>query len=67
MIPSSVRAFVAIEPINLRFSFNRLAGRVKEQIGHEPRSGALFVFSGNVATRSRLFSSTARAFVYVAR
>jgi hypothetical protein len=30
----------------MRFSFDRLAGLVKEQIGYEARSGALFVFLG---------------------
>lgn len=46
MIPSGVQVFVALEPINLRFSFDRLAGLVKDQIGYEARSGALFVFFG---------------------
>jgi transposase len=46
VIPSGVQVFVALEPINLRFSFDRLAGLVKEQIGYEARSGALFVFFG---------------------
>jgi transposase len=46
VIPSGVQIFVALEPINLRFSFDRLAGLVKEQIGYEARSGALFVFFG---------------------
>lgn len=46
MIPSGVQVFVALEPINLRFSFDRLAGLVKEQIGYDARSGALFVFFG---------------------
>jgi transposase len=46
VIPSGVQVFVALEPINLRFSFDRLAGLVKDQIGYEARSGALFVFFG---------------------
>jgi transposase len=46
VIPSGVQVFVAAEPINLRYSFDRLAGLVKEQIGYEARSGALFVFFG---------------------
>lgn len=44
MIPSGVEIFVALEPIDLRFSFDRLAGIAREQIGYDPRSGALFVF-----------------------
>jgi transposase len=44
MIPSGVEIFVALEPIDMRFSFDRLSGLAKEQIGYEARSGALFVF-----------------------
>lgn len=44
MIPSGVEIFVALEPIDLRFSFDRLSGIAQEQIGYDPRSGALFVF-----------------------
>lgn len=44
MIPSGVQIFVALEPIDLRFSFDRLSGIAREQIGYDPRSGALFVF-----------------------
>jgi transposase len=46
MIPSGVQIFVAIAPIDLRYSFDRLSGLAKEQVGYEPRSSALFVFFG---------------------
>jgi len=46
MIPHGVQVFVALEPVDLRCSFDRLSGIVKEQIGYEARSGALFVFYG---------------------
>ena len=46
MIPSGVEIFLGLDPIDLRWGFNRLAGVVVEQLGHEPRSGALFVFIG---------------------
>lgn len=46
MIPSGVQVFVALEPIDLRYSFDRLSGLAKEQVGYDPRSGALFVFFG---------------------
>ena len=49
MIPSGAKVFVALVPIDMRFSFDRLSGLVKEQIGHEARSGALFVFFGKRA------------------
>lgn len=46
MIPAGVEVYVALEPIDLRLSFDRLAGLAKERTGYEARSGALFVFFG---------------------
>jgi transposase len=46
MIPTGVQVFVAIDPVDLRCSFDRLSGIAKEQIGYDPRGGALFVFCG---------------------
>lgn len=44
MIPSGVQIFVALEPIDLRYSFDRLSGIAQEQVGYDARGGALFVF-----------------------
>lgn len=46
MMPRGVEVFVGLEPIDLRWSFDRLAGVVVERLGREPRSRALFVFFG---------------------
>ena len=46
MIPSGVEIYIALEPIDMRLSFDRLSGLAKEQIGYDARSGALFVFFG---------------------
>ena len=46
MIPHGVEVFVGLDPVDLRWSFDRLAGIVTERIGREARSGALFVFFG---------------------
>lgn len=46
MIPAGVQIYVALAPIDMRYSFDRLAGLAKEQVGYEARSGALFVFFG---------------------
>ena len=46
MIPSGVEVFVALEPIDMRYSFDRLAGLAKEPVGYDARGGALFVFFG---------------------
>lgn len=46
MIPRGVEIFVGIDPIDLRWSFDRLSGIAEERIGRDARSGALFVFFG---------------------
>jgi transposase len=46
MIPRGVEIFVALEPIDLRWSFDRLSGIAHERIGRDARCGALFVFFG---------------------
>lgn len=46
MIPRGVEIFVGMEPIDLRWSFDRLSGVVEERVGRGARSGALFVFFG---------------------
>jgi transposase len=46
MIPHGVEIFVGVEPIDLRWGFDRLSGIVTERMGRPPRSGALFVFFG---------------------
>lgn len=46
MIPVGVQVFIALEPVDLRCGFDRLAGLARERIGYDARSGALFVFVG---------------------
>jgi transposase len=46
MIPSGVEIFVGLQPIDLRWGFDRLAGVVEERIARKPHGGALFVFFG---------------------
>lgn len=46
MIPQGVEIYVAIEPVDMRFGFERLGGLVRERMQREPRSRALFVFFG---------------------
>ena len=46
MIPVGVEVFVALDPIDLRWSFDRLAGLVSAGLGRAPRGGALFAFRG---------------------
>jgi transposase len=46
VIPSGVEIYVGLEPIDLRWGFDRLSVLVQERIGRAARSGALFVFFG---------------------
>ena len=46
MIPRGVEVFVGIDPIDLRWSFDRLSGVATDRVGRPARSGALFVFFG---------------------
>ncbi|MGA3125031.1 MAG: IS66 family insertion sequence element accessory protein TnpB, partial [Polyangiaceae bacterium] len=41
-----VQVFVALDSVDMRCGFDRLAAMVRERMGYEPRSGALFVFVG---------------------
>jgi transposase len=46
VIPHGVEVFVGLDPIDLRWGFERLSGVVAEKLGRSARSGALFVFFG---------------------
>ena len=46
MIPQGVEVYIATEPVDMRFGFERRSGLVRERMGREPRSRALFVFIG---------------------
>lgn len=52
MIPSGVEIYVALEPVDMRLSFDRLAGLAREQTGYDARSGALFIFFGRRMVRT---------------
>ena len=49
-LPPSVRVFVATGPVDLRKSFDTLAGVVRAQFGQEPLDGHIFVFIGRERT-----------------
>jgi transposase len=50
MIPRGVEIFVALDPIDLRWGFDRLCGVVTERLGRSARAGAIFVFFGRRRT-----------------
>lgn len=54
MIPDGVEIFVGLEPIDLRWGFDRLAGLVEDRLGRVARGGALFVFFGKRRTAMKV-------------
>ena len=51
-LPSTI--YVATEPVNMRLSFDRLAGLVRERFGQEPRMDAVFAFLNKRLTHVKL-------------
>lgn len=56
MIPMGIatRVFVALDPTDMRKGFDGLYGLVAHQLGEDPRSGHLFVFSNRDRTRLKI-------------
>jgi transposase len=48
-LPSSVRVFLAVEPIDMRGSFDALAGHVR-RLSLDPQDGHLYVFTNGRKT-----------------
>ena len=46
IIGQGLPIYVALEPVDMRFGYERLGGLVREKMQAEPRSKALFVFVG---------------------
>lgn len=54
MLPTSLRVFVAVKPIDLRVSFDRLAGIVRAEMGDDPKGGSLYVFRNKANDRCKI-------------
>lgn len=55
MIPSGVRIFLCLEPVDMRLGFDRLARIARERMGRDPvDGGALFVFGARGSTRLKV-------------
>ena len=52
--PGTLKVFLAIEPADLRKSFNGLYALAKEGMKEHPESGALFVFTNRRRTRIKI-------------
>lgn len=54
MLPSSLRVLLYSAPVDLRRSFDGLEALVREVLGEDPLSGALFVFCNRRRDRAKL-------------
>ena len=52
-LPSSVRVYLALDPVSVQLSFDRLAGLVR-QLGLDPTTGHLFVFVNRPKTHMKI-------------
>jgi len=50
----ALQVYVALEPCDLRKSFNGLEGLVRERLQEDPRRGAIFVFTNRTHTRLKI-------------
>ncbi len=66
MIPHGVQVFVALEPIDMRWSFDRLSGIALDRVGYDARGGALFLFCGKRRTAMKVlfFDGTGMCIFY---
>jgi transposase len=52
--PAAIRIYVAVQPVDMRKSFNGLWSAVSERLHEDPKSGALFAFINKDRTRLKL-------------
>lgn len=52
--PAAIRIYVAVQPVDMRKSFNGLWSAASDQLHEDPKSGALFAFINKERTRLKL-------------
>jgi len=52
--PSALKIYLAVEPVDMRKSFNGLWAAASEQLHEDPKSGAVFAFINRERTRLKL-------------
>ena len=57
--------YVATTPVNLHLSFDRLAGIVREVLGRDPRTEAIFVFHNRARTHVKMLWHDGRGYCLV--
>jgi transposase len=56
MIAQGLPIYLALEPVDMRFGYERLGGLVREKMRAEPRSKALFAFVGKRGHTMKILS-----------
>lgn len=64
-VPATVRVYAAVEPVDLRAGFDRLAVHVRDIISLDPLSGHLFLFFNRRANRAKVLFFTATGYYLV--
>jgi transposase len=52
--PAAIKIYVALQPVDMRKSFNGLWAAVREQLEEDPKGGAVFAFINGERTRLKL-------------
>jgi transposase len=52
--PSAIKIYVAVQPVDMRKSFNGLWSTVSEHLQDDPKSGAVYCFINAERTRLKL-------------
>jgi transposase len=53
-LAAATRVFIALTPVDLRASFNRLSALAQNQLAQDPLSGHLFVFTNRSRNRLKI-------------
>lgn len=65
LLPRAVRIYVAVQPVNMRKSFDGLSAEVRSVLAQDPLSGHVFVFLNRRRTMMKLLLWTRGGFTIV--
>jgi transposase len=57
-VPAGMRVLVATKPVDFRRGADSLAALIREQLGHDPFSGMIFIFRSKRADRLKSWPGT---------
>jgi len=53
-LPTALKIYLAVEPVDMRKQFNGLWAQAQEKLGEDPRQGAVFVFINKPRDRLKM-------------